>query len=149
MSKTINIWAAVERVVSTSTCCYVFGTLITWTPFENKYFDLISLYEFHTKPREAIKACTRTIDGPLAELKANCAADLSAFKTGKNCVWKSLCCSREHLIRVEKFQLSNSPCRNISEMIIHIAATKLNQLQNPRFFRVMFKQLYAYTALIF
>lgn len=42
-----------------------------------------------------------------------------------------------------------SPCKNISEMIIHIAATKLNQLQNPRFFLVMFKQLYAYTALIF
>lgn len=42
-----------------------------------------------------------------------------------------------------------SPCRNISEMIIHMAATKLNQLQNPRFFLVMFKELYAFTALIF
>lgn len=30
-------------------------------------------------------------------------------------------------------------------MIIHIAATKLNQSQNPRFFLVIFKQLYAYT----
>lgn len=42
------------------------------------------------------------------------------------------------------------PCKNISEMIIHIAATKLNQLQKPRFFLVIFKEkLYAYTILIF
>lgn len=59
-----------------------------------------------------------------------------------------LCCIKRWNSN-EKFRMSNLPCRNISEMIIHIAATKLNQLQNPLFFLVMFKQLYAYTALIF
>lgn len=37
------------------------------------------------------------------------------------------------------------PCKKNSVMIIHIAATKLNQSQNPRFFLVIFKRLYAYT----
>lgn len=37
----------------------------------------------------------------------------------------------------------------IWDTIIHITATKLNQLQKPRFFLRMFKQLYACTILMF